>query len=152
MCYTGPADLEDNVKPFPKTPEKIVTVTIDEDGQMTYLNTDSADIFMECGETITRRASHVEPATFWARVAFHILRRFVTDKSRIAAWTRTWTCNWRINTAPVGGPILTWKDTDNWRARVWPDVTATWQDRQQAIDNEIQFLNNYFATRGEKIR
>jgi hypothetical protein len=117
---------------------------------MTYLATDSADIFLECGETITRRASHVEPATFWSRVAFHILRRFVTDKSRIAAWTRTWKCEWQINTSPVGGPLLRWKDTENWRAGVWPEKIARYAVRQDAIDAEIAFLNGWFAERGKR--
>jgi hypothetical protein len=140
------------MKAFPKTPEKIVTVTIDEEGEMTYLATDSADIFMACGETITRRASHVEPATPWPRIAFHILRRFVTDKSSIAAWTRLWTCDWRINTAPIGGPVLRWKHTTNWRASVWPEGVAKYAVRQDAIDAEIAFLNAWFSERGQKVR
>lgn len=143
------------MKPFPKTPKKIVTVTIEEDGTMTYLATDSADIFMDCGETITRRASHVEPYTFWPRVAFHILRRFVTDKSRIAAWTRTWTCLWRVNTAPVGGPILKLKHLPSdcgldMKNTVWGNDIATWSNRQDAIDAEIKFLNTWFAERGTR--
>jgi hypothetical protein len=136
------------MKPYPKTAQRIVTVTIEDDGRMTYLATDAADIFLECGETITRRASHVEPATFWARQAFHILRRFVTDKSGIASWTRTWACGWRVNTSPVGGGILTWGD-------VLPEVplcmagdTYVEYDRQRAIDSEIKFLNVWFAERG----
>ena len=147
-------------KPFLKTPERIVIVTIDEDGQMTYIATDSADVFMDLGTTITRRASHVEPATFWPRVAFHILRWFVTDKSRVAAWTRIWGCNWRINTAPLGGPILTWGDV--WGSRgdcqVWMrqmpmyHAVACWSNRQKAIDAEIIFLNSWFAERWTKIR
>jgi hypothetical protein len=131
-------------------PEKIVTVTIEDDGSMTYLATDSADIFMECGETITKRASHVEPATFWARVAFHILRTFVTDKSKIAAWTRTWRCRWRVNTAPVGGPILTWAQAGVGTGRYAETHHAWWYNRQAAIDAEIKFLNNYFAERGTR--
>ena len=140
------------MKSFSKTPEIIVTVLIEEDGSLTYIKTDSADIFMSCGKTITRRASHVEPATFWSRAAFHILRRFVSDKSRIAAWTRRWGCAWRINTAPIGGPILKWKHTNTWRARAFPEHTAKWMDRQEAIDAEIIFLNAWFAERGMKVR
>jgi hypothetical protein len=135
------------MKPWPKQDHKIVTVTIEDDGRMTYLATDSADVFMECGTTITRRASHVEPASFWLRRVFHFLRLF-GDKNKIAEWTRGWRCLWRVNTAPIGGPILTWKHTNNWRASVWPDVTAKWTNRQDAIDNEINFLNIWFAERG----
>jgi hypothetical protein len=139
------------VKPFPKTPEKIVTVTIDEDGGMTYLATDSADIFMDLGTTITRRASHVEPDTLWLRWTFRILRLF-GGKNRIAEWTRGWRTTWRIDTSPVGGPVLRWKHTNNWRSKVWPDKIAKYQNRQDAIDAEIVFLNDWFVERGVKIR
>jgi hypothetical protein len=136
------------MNPFPKTQRDVITLTIDEDGDLLFLQTDSADIFMELGKTVTKRASHVEPAAFWARVAFHILRTLVRDDSSVAAWTRTWDCAWRINTKPVGGPILTWKD-------VAPSACAAWMDdqiftthyRQEAIDAEIIFLNKFFAER-----
>ena len=136
------------MKAFPKTEQKVLTVTIDEDGNLVYLKTSEHDIFAEMGEVVTKRASHVEPDTFWLRVAFHILRAVVSDKSRIAEWTRCWTCMWRVNTAPVGGPILRWKHTDNWRAKVWPEGIAAWQNRQEAIDAEIKFLNQFFLERG----
>jgi hypothetical protein len=67
-----------------------------------------------------------------------------------------------VNTAPVGGPILTWADV--WKANGTTEtlpmvkglsqynVVALWRNRQKAIDNEVTFLNNYFAERGEKIR
>ena len=134
-------------KPFAKTEQKVLTVTIDENGDLIYLKTSEHDIFAEMGEVVTRRASHVEPRTFWTRVAFHILRTMVNDKSRVAAWTRTWSCDWRVNTAPVGGPILRWKHTGNWRASVFPETVASWQNRQEAIDAEIKFLNDWFLRR-----
>jgi len=126
------SDFEREPKPFAKTPHNIVTVTIDEDGDMHFLKTDSADIFLELGETITRRASHVEPATFLLRIAFHCIRAMVPDTSTVAAWTRRWSCLWRVNTAPVGGPIL----------------DGRWYNRQEAIDAEVQFLNEFFLERG----
>jgi hypothetical protein len=141
---------------FPKTQRDVITLTIDEDGDLLFLKTDSADIFLELGTTVTKRASHVEPATFWARIAFHILRTLVADDSSIAAWTRTWKCRWRVNTSPVGGPILTWADLrllgwdpliDLWGS-VAPSTTATFADRQNAIDAEIAFLNTWFLERG----
>jgi len=140
------------MKAFPKTPENIVTVTIDEDGDMVYLATDAADIFMECGQTITRRASHVLPTTFWHRQWFRLLRRVFGEKGRVAAWTRTWRTLWFVDTSPVDGPVLRWKHTNNWRAKVWPEVVAKWDVRQEAIDAEVAFLNDWFAERGEKIR
>ena len=118
-------------QPFPKTPQKVLTVTINEDGTLEYLKTDSCDILLELGEVVTRRASHVEPADFWTRLWFHVVRRFVTDKSAVAAWTRGWSCMWRIDTSPVGGPIL----------------PGRYKNRQEAIDAEIAFLNDWFLSR-----
>jgi hypothetical protein len=122
---------------FQKTPQKVLTVTINEDGTLEYLKTDSCDILLELGEVVTRRASHVEPAEFWPRLAFHLIRSLVNDKSRIAQWTRNWKCFWRVNTAPVGGPIL---------RNQWGNIAA-WSRRQDAIDVEIEFLNDWFLQR-----
>ncbi len=139
------------MKAFAKQEQKVLTVTIDEDGDLIYLKTSEHDIFAEMGEVITQRASHVEPDTFWLRVAFRFLRLF-GDKTRVAEWTRGWDCLWRVNTAPVGGPILTWGDV--WEAkgdcqdwmRLMPMYTAKalWSNRQSAIDAEIIFLNSWF--------
>ena len=137
---------------FPKTPEKIIAVTIDENGDVVMLKIDAADVFLEQGVRVTSRASHVEPYFFWDRVLFHILRTLFADDSRVAAWTRTWQCWWRVNTAPVGGPILTWADVwDPVGAMPIPHVghrTAAWKDRQRAIAAEVTFLNKYFLERG----
>lgn len=138
-----------DIKPFAKQEQKVLTVTIDEDGDLLYLKTSEHDIFAEMGEVVTRRASHVEPDTFWLRVAFHILRTVVSDKSRIAEWTRGWSCPWRINTAPVGGPVLTWADVAPSPCAPWMDKqTFTTHNRQEAIDAEIKFLNQFFLERG----
>ena len=123
---------------FPKTERKVVTMTIEESGNAVFLATDSADIFLEMGTVVTRRASHVEPATFWARQAFRVLRTLFSDTSAIAAWTRTWHCFWRVNTKPVGGPIL---------RNQYGNIAAWWL-RQDAIDAEVKFLNSWFAERG----
>jgi hypothetical protein len=134
-------------KPFAPTPQKIVTITIDENGDQVFLKTDSADVFLEQGEVITRRASHVEPADFWRRLAFSVLRKLTPDTSRIAAWTRTWNCLWRVNTKPVGGPILThFHVKPETQSLMW-DAIAWFPNRQDAIDAEVQFLNRWFAER-----
>lgn len=152
------------MKAFQPEERKVLTVTINEDGTLEYLKTDLCDVLLELGEVVTRRASHVEPASFLPRVWFHVVRRFVTDKSAIAAWTRNWKCEWRVNTAPVGGPILTWNDVYSPKQkremiRVIETVgelvahnksiarTATWRNRQDAIDAEIKFLNEWFLSR-----
>jgi hypothetical protein len=143
----------------------IVTLTIEEDGNLTFLATDAADVFLEQGRTITKRASHVEPAdSLWLRIAFHLLR-LLGNKNRIAAWTRTWPCRWRVNTKPVGGPVLTWRHCysdeqvaninrihttkrERWQSNARLTEVATWTNRQDAIDAEIKFLNDWFAERG----
>jgi hypothetical protein len=139
------------MKPFPKTPRKVLTVTIDENGDLLYLKSDSADVLLECGEVVQKRASHVEPASRDLRILFHALRFIFGDKGRVSEWTRNWFCLWRVNTAPVGGPILTWGDTAWGRehmALAMLDNVAVWIDRQAAIDAEIEFLNEYFLERG----
>jgi hypothetical protein len=91
-------------------------------------------MFLSIGEITTKRGSHVVPDKFWLRLAFRIIRFCVRDTSRLAAWTRTWGCLWRVDTSPVGGPIL-------------PDRYIS---RENAIAAEIKFLNQFFFT-GEKI-
>jgi hypothetical protein len=120
-----------DLKPFPKTPHKIVTITIEDDGTQTFLKTDSADIFLEQGEVITRRASHVYPVNFWKRTAFRALRTVVSDTSRIAYWTRTWQGPWLVDTAPTAGVVL----------------EGRWVKRQDAITAEVTFLNDWFLRR-----
>ena len=135
------------MKPFPPTPHKVITLIINEDGSQTFLKTDSADCFLELGEVITRRASHVEPAPMFKRWAFSLFRTLFSDTSTVAAWTRTWNTLWRVNTSPVGGPILRVKHV--WPGVAWPveDRVACFANRQDAIDAEIVFLNQFFAER-----
>ena len=131
------------MKPFPKTERRVVTVTIDESGDMVFLNSPEHDIFLELGETVTRRASHVEPYALIPRLLFTAIRYFVHDDSRIAAWTRGWECGWQVNTSPVGGPILTWGDVMPCPDCMAKDVYVEY-DRERAIRTEVEFLNTLF--------
>jgi len=140
--------MDTELKPFPKTEQKVLTATF-KDGEVIFLASPEHDIFLELGEVVTQRASHVEPADFPTRVWFHILRRLVNDKSRIAAWTRTWGCLWRVNTKPVGGPILRVGDVYSFcppTCNAHNDI-AVWRNRQAAIDAEVKFLNKFFLER-----
>lgn len=110
---------------------KTITLTIDENGDQVFLKSDGAEMFRALGITVTQRASHVEPDVRVLRVLFHLIRSLVTDDSSLAAWTRTWRCVWRINTAPLGGPILGTRFTD----------------RAAAIRHEIWYVNNHLFTR-----
>ena len=119
------------MNPFPKSPQRVVTIIIEEDGNQTFLASDSADCFLECGETLTRRASHVLPVNFWKRQAFRALRAVTRDTSRIAQWTRSWQGPWLVDTAPTAGILL----------------QGRWMNRQDAIAAEVAFLNDYFLRR-----
>lgn len=106
-----------------------ITITMDtETGDLTCLDSSMAAAFKGLGTVTTKRASHVEPANFFLRQAFTVIRMLVSDDSRLAGWTRTWSCLWRVNTKPVGGPIL----------------PLAFCDRRVAIEYEIQFLNEFF--------
>ena len=152
------------MKAFPKTDPKILTVTIDENGDMLYLKTPLSDVLLELGTVVEKRASHVEPVNIFQRIAFRALRLF-GDKTRVAEWTRTWQCEWLVDTRPVGGPVLSWNDVyshEQKRQMVRDQAideivgnpvvsnlknVATWRNRQDAIDAEVAFLNNFFLTR-----
>ncbi len=148
---TWAADLDKKLGPakkFHSVSKSVVTMTITEEGDALFLNSDINDVFLEMGTVVTRRASHVEPDDNFFRIAFHLLRTF-GDKNRIAEWTRHWPCAWRINTKPVGGPILTWKDVAPSKCASWMDkLVFTTYDRQEAIDAEVKFLNQFFLERG----
>ena len=64
-----------------------ITITIDESGNLKMLETAMAEPFKVLGTAVTKRASFVEPYDFWPRVAFTVLRKLVSDDSRIADWT-----------------------------------------------------------------
>lgn len=105
-----------------------VTLIIDENGDCKMVMTAAAKL-LNLTDSPSRRASHVYPDSLVLRLVFRAVRALVSDDSRIAAWTRTWNCGWIINTTPVGGPIL----------------DGVWYDRQEAIDAEVAFLNQWFV-------
>lgn len=99
-------------------------------GEVVYLNDAATDAALSdvCGEQTTARASHVEPTAPAARFAFHLIRRLFGETGRVADLTRSRLFGpWRVNLAPVGGPIL-------------PTV---YRDRSAAIAAEIQYLNDH---------
>lgn len=108
-----------------------ITLTIDKNGDQVFLKGHGADVFTSIGRTVIRRASHVEPDGWLLRQIFRAIRFCVRDTSTIAAWTRTWWCHWRVNTKPVGGPIL------------WDRFL----NREAAIEAERKFLDNHIFTR-----
>jgi hypothetical protein len=123
-----------------------VTITIESNGDLTFLNLDSCQPFKTLGTVTTKRASHVEPYDFWPRLAFTVIRMLVSDSSGLAEWTRRWAVDWRVNTKPVGGPILTWDDVCETDVP-YPMVIYRWRSRKAAIAAEIKFLDQFFAER-----
>jgi hypothetical protein len=105
-----------------------LTFVIDSAGDMKFLVPEfmSESPLLE-GANISR-ASHVEPDNFVLRIIFHGLRQVLGDKGRMSEFTRNWPIRWRVNTKPVGGPIL----------------AGRWRNRKDAIDAEIKFLNSWF--------
>lgn len=99
-------------------------IRITADGTVRFLNTPETATLIT-PETVTRRASHVEPVNLALRLLFHTLRRGFGDKTTAAQFTRMWPCLWRVNLSPVGGPVL----------------QVRWRDRKQAIEAEVQWLN-----------
>lgn len=81
-------------------------IGVDDDGRLQYIDKPELDFLKELGEVVTKRASHVEPANFVLRISFHILRKVFGDKGTVAHFTRQWSCWWRVNMKPKGGPVL----------------------------------------------
>jgi hypothetical protein len=75
-----------------------------------------------------KRASHVEPVNPYLRRVFHFLRSHFNEYGWVAAFTRLWPCEWRINLGPIGQGIL----------------YQTYRNRSEAIDAEVEWLNVHY--------
>ena len=103
------------------------TIAITADGTLRFLSTPETACLITA-DTVTRRASNVEPVNPALRRLFYTLRILYGDKTAAAEFTRVWPCRWRVNLAPVGGPIL----------------RGSWYNRSEAIKAEIVWLNANF--------
>jgi hypothetical protein len=105
-----------------------VTFSIDEStGNTIFLVDEETKAFLDYSSTV-RRASNVEPVFLPLRLAFKALRYQFGETGRVSDWTRNWNCLWRVNLAPVHGPIL----------------PIDFANRQTAIDWEVKWLNENF--------
>lgn len=104
-----------------------VVVKIKADGTVRCLVNETTQAFVTDSATI-RRASHVEPTGAIARTIFHTLRHIFGEYGIMADFTRKWPVAWRVNLAPISGPVL----------------PGTWRDRSAAIAAEIEYLNQNF--------
>ena len=104
-----------------------VTISITEDGSTRFLVSECTRHLLT-DTSVIQRASNVEPVRYTLRLAFHGLRLIFGDYGRVAEFTRHWNCVWRVNLAPIGGPVL----------------PGRWRNRQDAIDAEIAHLQTFF--------
>lgn len=100
------------------------TILIRPDGRVEYIGDDGAGLVS--GRATKRRASHIEPAGRWRRLAFRVLRGVFADESRVAAWTRRWRGPWMVRV--IGGP-----------------VAGPFENREAAIAWEVAWLREYRA-------
>ena len=103
-------------------------LTISDGGSIAQIAGHGPDL-SGCGTSVKRRASHVEPCNWPLWVLFHAVRACVRDESKLACWTRSWRCLWRVQI--IGGPVL----------------AGRWRDREHAIAAEVAWLetNNFGA-------
>jgi len=73
------------------------------DGTVQYVHDGGLTDGMD-GERTKFRASVIEPVSLPLRLAFRLIRLLVRDDSRLANWTRSWECLWRVRI--IGGPVL----------------------------------------------
>lgn len=77
-------------------------ITINQDGTIDMLDGQ----FELAGKQIAkRRASHIVPTRITKRLVFKVCR-LAGDGSKLAAWTRTWNCEWTVDLTPSGGPTV----------------------------------------------
>lgn len=77
-------------------------ITIHDDGRVEMLD---GQFDLGGRQVAKRRASHVVPTGRLRRLLFRLCR-IAGDDSELAAWTRTWDCNWTVDLRPSAGPVV----------------------------------------------
>lgn len=77
-------------------------ITINADGSIEMLD---GQFEIEGRRVAKRRASHIVPTRFTKRLVFKLCR-LAGDASKLAAWTRTWKCEWTVDLRPSAGPVV----------------------------------------------
>jgi hypothetical protein len=104
------------------------TVSIDDTtGEYQFLLSNLSACLLDETSNV-RRASHVEPVNRLARLCFYLARRTFGDTGRVANLTRRYPGLWRVNLAPIDGPVL-------------PGVYSI---RSEAIQAEVSYLEENF--------
>lgn len=76
-------------------------IIIDENGMLRCLRNDAVPMH-ELGKVTTTRLSHIVPLWEPARSLFKLLRLIFGDRGKVAAWTRTWRCWWKVTIISTG--------------------------------------------------
>lgn len=71
------------------------TITILPTGEVQFLG-DIPPVDLPLGKMRRQRVSTILPLTATKRCAFKLLRLLFGERGRVAAWTRTWQCEWRV--------------------------------------------------------
>lgn len=61
-----------------------------------YVTGFADEVLLPMTDVVRRRVSHVVPSHPVLRACFQILRAIVPERGRIAEWTRSWRCDWRV--------------------------------------------------------
>jgi len=85
---------------------EVIIIDVSPDGVMRCIVNEHTASLLAQGDVQINRASHVEPVNPVLRSVFRLIRRRVSDNSRLAAFTRTWWCRWQADMALSGGPVL----------------------------------------------
>lgn len=98
------------------------TITILPNGDVEFLG-DVPPVDLPLGQIRRRRVSRIVPTNPALRWAFFGLRLAFGERGRIAAWTRTWKCQWRCVILATG-------------------QSAVFEYRSEAIEWELETLNS----------
>jgi hypothetical protein len=82
------------------------TITISQDGTISYLDLPMLSSLESAGLAVKRRASQVHPVGRVKRSAFYLLRGLFGERGRVSDWTRNWSGKWEVDLAISGGPKL----------------------------------------------
>jgi hypothetical protein len=80
----------------------VVKVTIDEAGNLSFVDDAPLAELNTAGVCRRTRLSHIEPHRPILRWLFRACRSV-----GLVEFTRHWPCHWRVDMRPVGGPIIT---------------------------------------------
>lgn len=76
------------------------TITLHAEGTVSHIG--DLPIDLPLLNPVRLRVSIIQPTSFWRRKAFRLLRTVFGDAGRVAAFTRTWQCEWTATILATG--------------------------------------------------